>query len=180
MTHKRRFADDEDDLALFLGCPAAKEEDVEVDELGRSRNTEAGPSSNIRRARRNERHNRRQRRSSRRPQKQVIDDDDGFSTDSTLAEGDAQDYATAQHNLEGRVRGLLEDVRAEDFRDPRKGLAVRFGDWRKRYEEEYINAFGGLAMVQAWEFWARGEMIGWEPLRVSLKPFSCLYHGYKY
>jgi GC-rich sequence DNA-binding factor len=97
-------------------------------------------------------------------------DEDGFSTDSTLAEGDAEDYFAAHQHLEKRVVGLLDDVKAEDFRDPEKGVAVRFGDWRKRYEEEYVNAFGGLALVHAWEFWARGEMVGWEPLRVSKSP----------
>jgi hypothetical protein len=97
-------------------------------------------------------------------------DEDGFSTDSTLAEGDAEDYFAAHQHLEKRVIGLLDDVKAEDFRDPEKGVAVRFGDWRKRYEEEYVNAFGGLALVHAWEFWARGEMVGWEPLRVSKSP----------
>lgn len=56
---------------------------------------------------------------------------------------------------------------AEDFRDPRVGLARRFALWRREYGEEYEGAFGGLGMVGAWEFWARGEMGDWDPLRVS-------------
>ena len=161
---KRRTADDGDDLALFLGAPAPSVDGEEVDDMGRSRRDQAGPSSGVRRVRRSEREARRARRRAKlaRPA-----EDDGVSTDSTLAEGDAQDYAAAQVVLDRRVTALLEDVKAEDFRDPDKGLAVRFEQWRSKYEEEYVNAFGGLAMVQAWEFWARGEMVDWEPLRVG-------------
>jgi hypothetical protein len=68
------------------------------------------------------------------------------------------------------VQALSSDVKAEDFRDPELGLAVRFGGWRKQYEDEYSNAYGGLAMVQGWEYWARQEMVGWEPSRVSRRP----------
>ncbi|WWD20108.1 hypothetical protein CI109_104583 [Kwoniella shandongensis] len=184
MVNKRRQADDSDDLSLFLGVPASgsTESDVEeVDDLGRTRRTEneAGPSSGIRRGRRDERAARRGRR--RAKATKSIADEDGFSTDSTLAEGDAEDYAVAQSGLEQRVHALLDDVRAEDFRDPDRGLALRFGGWRKRFDEEYTNAFGGLALVQAWEFWARGEMVGWEPLRnssslESFKWFNSLHH----
>jgi GC-rich sequence DNA-binding factor len=165
MVDKRRSEDMSDDLALFLGVPASTDGEVEeVDELGRSRRDfEAGPSSGVRRARRAEREARRSRRKPTHSQR-PSEDEEGFST---LAEADAEDYAHAHHHLEKRVYSLLEDVRAEDFRDPEKGLAIRFGDWRMRYEEEYVNAFGGLSMVQAWEFWARGEMVGWEPLRVG-------------
>lgn len=165
LVKKRRAADDNDDLSLFLGVPASSDEFVEVDELGRSQGQdEAGPSSGVRRARRADRGARRLRRRARTNRSA---EDDGFSTDSTLAEGDAEDYAAAHTNLGRRVSAILEDVKAEDFLDPEKGLARRFGGWRKEYEEEYVNAFGGLAMVQAWEFYARGEMVGWEPLRVS-------------
>jgi len=162
LVHKRRTADDNDDLSLFLGAPPADTEVEEVDSMGRSLQMAAGPSSGVRRARRSEREARRSRRQAKATQQA----EDGFSTDSTLAEGDAADYAAAQRVLDRRVTALLDDVKAEDFRDPEKGLAVRFGQWRRRYEEEYVNAFGGLAMVQAWEFWARGEMVDWEPLRV--------------
>ncbi|ORY34945.1 nineteen complex-related protein 2-domain-containing protein [Naematelia encephala] len=179
MVNRRRVADDNDDLALFLGvAPLTDNEVEEVDELGRSRNgIEAGPSSSTRRARRSEREARRIRR---RARTNRSTEDDGFSTDSTLAEGDAEDYDIAQDVLDKRVTALLDDVRAEDFRDPEKGVAVRFGDWRRRYEDEYVNAFGGLALVQAWEFWARGEMVGWEPLRgsspiESFRWFNSLY-----
>jgi GC-rich sequence DNA-binding factor len=165
MISTRRNADDSDDLALFLGIPPAPTDEIEdVDEMGRSRrNNDAGPSSGIRIGRRADR----ERRRARRRERKANEAEEGYSTDSTLAEGDAEDYGVAQHQLGKRVVGLLEDVKAEDFRDPEKGLAVRFGEWRRRYEDEYSGAFGGLSMVQAWGFWARGEMIGWEPMRVS-------------
>jgi GC-rich sequence DNA-binding factor len=168
---KRRTADDSDDLALCLGVPAVSNDEIEeVDEMGRSRRTdESSAQAGVRRARRSDRDSRRARRRAKPSRSQaVVEADDGFSTDSTLAEGDADDYQAAHSVLEQRVHALLDDVKAEDFRDPDKGLARRFGGWRKNYEEEYGNAFGGLAMVQAWEFWARGEMVGWEPLRVSV------------
>ena len=159
MVAKRRSGDDEDDLALAVGAPLPIDQGVD------GLNADSGPSSAVRRIRRSERESRRARRKLR--QAKLVGTDEGYSTDSSLAEGDALDYAAATRDLGKRVNGLLEDVRAEDFRDPEKGVAVKFGDWRKRYEEEYVSAFGGLAMVQAWEFYARSEMVGWEPLRVS-------------
>lgn len=169
LVDKRRSEDDSDDLALFLGVAPPQEGGTEVDELGRSRQMDAGPSSGIRRARRAARDSRRTKRQKRKEvEPRVSAEDEGYSTDSTLAEGDAEDYAASLQNLDHRVHALLEDVRAEEFRDPNKGLAVKFDEWRKREEEEYVSAFGGLALVHAWEFWARGEMVGWEPLRVSL------------
>jgi GC-rich sequence DNA-binding factor len=163
LVRKRRTGDDEDDLSLFLGAPAPA--DQGVDDLGRSLDTDSGPSSSVRRVRRSERESRRTKRKSK--QTKVVETEEGYSTDSSLAEGDALDYAAATRDLRKRVAGLLEDVRAEDFRNPEKGVAVKFGEWRSKYEEEYVSAFGGLAMVQAWEFYARSELVGWEPLRVS-------------
>ena len=126
---RRRREDDNDDLALFIGVPTPKAEDEEVDDMGRARPNEAGPSSSVRKIRRIERESRRARRRAR-FSKPV--EDEGFSTDSTLAEGDAEDYTAAQKDLDRRVSALLDDVKAEDFRDPEKGLAMRFGQWRSR------------------------------------------------
>ncbi|WVQ75090.1 hypothetical protein IAR50_004699 [Cryptococcus sp. DSM 104548] len=170
---KRHEEDDSDDLSLFLGVPRPAAGEEQVDELGRVKdiNREAGPGSGIRRGRREERETRRSRRQ-RRNQGRATVDEDGFSTDSTLADADAQDYDAAQNKLNHRVHALMHDVKAEEFKDPNKGLAVKFGGWRQRDEEEYSSAFGGLALVQAWEFWARAEMVGWEPLRGSTSPES--------
>ncbi|WVR08253.1 hypothetical protein IAU60_005300 [Kwoniella sp. DSM 27419] len=177
---KRRAADDSDDLSLFLGTPAPVIDESQLDEFGRSAaDQEAGPSSIRRRVRRDERNARRGKRRAR--VLKLADDEEGFSTDASLGEGDSEDYIAAQGRLEHRVHALLDDVKAEDFRHPEKGIALRFGGWRSKYEEEYVNAFGGLALVQAWEFWARGEMIGWEPFSStttldSFKWFHSLHH----
>ncbi|WVN87006.1 uncharacterized protein L203_102182 [Cryptococcus depauperatus CBS 7841] len=176
----RREADDSDDLSLFLGVAAFKDEEEETDELGRVKNVgQYGPNSGIRKGRREARKARRAKRIVKKSLQ--TSEDEGYSTDSTLADVDAEDYKVAQNKLEHRAYALLQDVKAEDFRDPEKGLAVRFGGWRMKDEEEYLNAFGGLALVQAWEFWARGEMIGWEPLQdqsplESFRWFHALHH----
>ncbi|OXG25371.1 GC-rich sequence DNA-binding factor [Cryptococcus neoformans Ze90-1] len=167
-TNKRRADDDSDDLALCMGIAAPKEGEQDIDKFGRVRDAtrETGASSGVRCGRREQRESRRSKRIARMTNSPTAEDE-GYSTDSTLADADAEDYAAAQNRLAHRTHALLDDVKAEDFRDPEKGLAKRFGGWRKRDEEEYVNAFGGLALVQAWEFWARGEMVGWEPLRGS-------------
>ncbi|GMK57675.1 hypothetical protein CspeluHIS016_0405090 [Cutaneotrichosporon spelunceum] len=150
----RQAGDDSDDLALVVGVAANQTRPEEQSA------SESGPNSDARKIRRQAHADRRARR------RGIVaaPDDDGLSTDDEL-EGDlADDYEAAQHEIERRVHGLLEDVKAEDLRDPEIGIAVRFADWRKRYPEEYDGAFGGLSLVQAWEFWARGEMIGWDPV----------------
>lgn len=154
----RSAGDDSDDLALVLGVAGnqTKPEDQTANE--------SAPNSDLRKTRRLARMDRRARR---RGIVAAPADEDGLSTDDELDEELADDYEAAQHEVERRVHALLEDVKAEDFRDPEVGVAVRFADWRKRYPEEYEGAFGGLSLVQAWEFWARGEMIGWDPVRVS-------------
>ncbi len=157
MINARRAKDDGDDLALCLGVPARTEKDTGVDEMGRSRfDLEAGPSSTARCVRREDRGARRikRRNAGRVPPNQR---GRGVLHRFDTSRCDAEDYRAAQHNLERRVVGLLEDVKAEDFRYPEKGLAVRFGDWRRRYEEEYVSAFGGLSMVQAWAFWLEAK-----------------------
>jgi GC-rich sequence DNA-binding factor len=156
----RRAGDDADDLSLFLGIPEPAQGEA------KSSLDTSSANSDYRRVRRTARADRRARRRGVVVSAETTSED-GFSTDSDLEQDVADDYAASQHDLERRVHALLEDVKAEDFRYPERGLAVRFADWRKRYPEDYEGAFGGLALVQAWEFWARGEMVGWGPLRVS-------------
>lgn len=167
---KRLHDDDSDDLALCIGTvswSSLEPDEPEVDELGRTirRVDESGPYSGVRRQRRQDRLARRASRRTRRPI--PVDHEDGFSTDSSLGPGDAEDYEMALDSLRTRVKALEDDIKAEDFIHPQLGLAVRFGGWRERYPEEYNNAYGGLAMVQGWEYWARKEMVGWEPGRSS-------------
>ncbi|RSH87900.1 uncharacterized protein EHS24_000418 [Apiotrichum porosum] len=170
MISERRAADDSDDLSLFLGIPTNVPEGSKVDT--------STANSDFRRVRRTARDDRRGRR---RGIVVASETDEGFSTDSELDPDTQDEYDASQHDLERRVHALLEDVKAEDFRYPEKGLAVRFDDWRSRYPDDYDGAFGGLALVQAWEFWARGEMVGWDPLRSdsqieSFTWFTALYN----
>lgn len=43
-----------------------------------------------------------------------------------------------------------------------------FAEWRLVYGDSYRDAWGGLGLVAAWEFWARLEAIGWDPISVCL------------
>ncbi|KZO96889.1 hypothetical protein CALVIDRAFT_549520 [Calocera viscosa TUFC12733] len=168
MVNQRRQEDDSDDVALFLGIPRARalsEDQIEItDELGRAPADDSAYSA-TRRGRRLARMSRRDSRPPRTIHKQNgREEEDGFSTDSDLAPGENADLLAALSDLSERVSSLLSDVRSEEFRDPRKGVGRRFGGWRERSKEEYENAWGGLAAVGAWEFWARLEMAGWNPL----------------
>lgn len=157
MVTKRRRLDEEDDLSLFLGSPPAPPtETEEIDEHGRISQS-ANPAI-LRQERRQARAARRARRT------KPTNEDEGFSTDSSLSPSDAADYADAQAALTTRAKQITADVRAPEFRDPRLGLAARFGAWRAREGDEYTGAWGGLGMIAAWEFWARLESIGWDPL----------------
>lgn len=163
MVAKRRREDDADDVALFLGVPPSQTE--EIDDLGRTLRDDAGPYATVRKYRREARVSRRQRRSL----KPSGDTSDGYSTDSTLSPADAEDYTSAQESLRARADALDADVKAEEFLYPARGIGKRFAEWREREEEEYHAAFGGLGCVQGWEYWARKEMVGWEPSRVSFR-----------
>lgn len=164
MITRRRREDDADDVALFLGVPpAAVDAQPETDELGRTRRDDLGPYANVRKYRRQARATRRQAR------RRQASESDGYSTDASLASADAEDYAMAQQALRDRAAALDADVKAEEFIHPERGIGRRFAEWRDREPEEYEQAFGGLGCVQGWEYWARKEMVGWEPSRVSQK-----------
>jgi hypothetical protein len=91
-------------------------------------------------------------------------EDAGDSTDASLPPSDAWDFEEAIQKLRAKVKALFDDVKAKEFRDPKHGIAVWFGEWRTKYEDSWKNAWGGMGLVQAWEFWARVEMVGWIPL----------------
>ncbi|KAL1412967.1 hypothetical protein Q8F55_000716 [Vanrija albida] len=172
MVVQRRAADDADDLSLFLGIPTSSTPESTTDD--------SAANSDARRIRRIAREDRRARRRGVMAAA-VPSDVDGLSTDSELDDETTDAFTASQHDLDREVESLLADVKAVDFRDPNQGIAVWFGDWRKRYPEEYNGAFGGLSLVQAWEFWARGEMVGWQPSRSdnpieSFKWFTSLYN----
>ncbi|KZV86977.1 hypothetical protein EXIGLDRAFT_621222 [Exidia glandulosa HHB12029] len=155
MLSKRRRGDDEDDIALFLGAsvlpPPSGESAAETTPIVRGERRLA----------------RQTRRSTRRQRGVQPADEDGYSTDATLAEDAQADFDAAVADLESSRTSVLADVQAPEFRDPRKGLAVRFGEWRSKFADNYNAAFGGLGMVNSWEFWARLEVVGWNPAEDS-------------
>ncbi|KAF9026128.1 GCFC-domain-containing protein [Hymenopellis radicata] len=150
MVKKRRTEDDEDDVFLFMGSsstPAPVEE--ELDEFGRAKPT----LTQLRVHRRAARTARRQQRSRQR------DAEEGYSTDDELPLPDAAAYREALDSVDVRKQDVLSDVRAKEFLDPAKG---RWTDWRERYADSYVGAWGGLGVVSVWEFWARLECVGWD------------------
>mgnify|MGYP001559341704 FL=1 len=163
---RRRYADDSDDVSLFTGAIVAPTFSLlptsplpeELDEFGRTVENVAAPRSAVRVARRAARE--------RRVTTRANTGDDNWSDDE-LGEGDSADMADALTSLRESLSGLFGDVKADDFRDPDLGIKSRFEAWRGRFGEEYANAFGGLALVGVWEFWARVEMALWNPFEVS-------------
>ncbi|KAF8755080.1 Haspin like kinase domain [Rhizoctonia solani] len=139
MISKRRLDDMSDDLSLFLGAPSAGEEMEVVDELGRTVPSSTAPQSAVRRVRREARQSRRSTRPSH------AEDQEGTKASS-----------------------VFSDVTAEEFRDPRKGVAKWFGEWRERWGDSYTGAWGGLGVVGAWEMWVRLEVLVWDPVIVGL------------
>jgi len=95
-------------------------------------------------------------------------DEEGYSTDATLPPSDAADYRAALEQLSRRRDDILSDVRVNEFKDPSVGIGIKFAEWRERFEDNYRGAWGGLGLVCAWEFWARLEMLGWNPFEVIL------------
>ena len=168
MVAKRRSQDDEDDLSIFLGPipvpPSPPEDADEVDGFGRAI-SKTDPLQG-RRKRRVERVARRQLRSSRQ-----TGEEEGFSTDSSLAPSDASAYAAALQSLTRKKKEILSDVGAEEFRDPGKG---RWGTWREKYSDTYVGAWGGLGVVSVWEFWVRLESVGWNCIDVRSRLISSI------
>jgi GC-rich sequence DNA-binding factor len=146
----RRTAEDEDDLSLFLGQipqPAS----VEQPKASRQERSTA----------------RLIRRIHRRQVGADLAAEEGFSTDSSLSSDQEEDFQLAITKLKEKAEDILNDVRAGEFRDPSQGLGKWFREWKEKYEDIYVGAWGGLGLVGAWEFWARLEILGWNPFQVS-------------
>ncbi|KAF8631700.1 hypothetical protein AX15_002248 [Amanita polypyramis BW_CC] len=155
MIVQRRRADDEDDLATLFGpLPDA--------DLGQSAN-ETDKSTPLLLSKRERRLARIARRQLRR-QSQKANEEEGYSTDSSLPPSDALAYDDAIKSLASRKKEILSDVKAEEFRNPEKG---RWDIWREKYTDSYVGAWGGLGVVSVWEFWARLESIGWDCIESS-------------
>ena len=103
------------------------------------------------------------RRASRRLRQHKADDEEGYSTDDSLPSDDQSTYNEALKDLSSRRKGVLADVRAEEFKDPGKG---QWNVWRERYADSYVGAWGGLGLVSVWEFWVRLESVGWDCIEV--------------
>ena len=161
---KRRDDENEDDLVLVFGLPLDMVDEEQVDELGRTIPSNTGPQAPVRRERRAARSQRHARRANLREAINSDIEDAGDSTDASLLPSDAWDFEEAIQKLRAKVKALFDDVKAKEFRDPKHGIAVWFGEWRTKYEDSWKNAWGGMGLVQAWEFWAKVEMVGWPPL----------------
>jgi len=107
------------------------------------------------------------RRTERRQVGAALAAEEEFSTDSSLSSDQGEDFQLAITKLKEKAENVLSDVRAGEFRDPSQGLGKWFGEWKEKYEDIYIGAWGGLGLVGAWEFWARLEIVGWNPFQVS-------------
>lgn len=184
MITKRGFEDDSDAVAAFTGAPIPVDltklgqepngiavdldGDEEVDEMGRSRREHTdslAPDSYSRRTRRSEREKRRLRIHGVPADGQL--DVLGYETDDSLLPSDSADLSSASGALSSDLSALFADVQSPEFRDPSLGVRPRFEGWKAAYGEEYANAFGGLAMVGVWEFWARAELADWNPFAVE-------------
>ncbi|EGG06384.1 uncharacterized protein MELLADRAFT_106674 [Melampsora larici-populina 98AG31] len=183
MVYKRRYEDLSDDLVLFksgevstcrpVAGRTAADESVEnaddadspeeaVDELGRHRRElDTSSQAPSRRARREDRTRRRKRRIER-----VIDnlkefEEEGYSTDDSLSPADSSDLLAASKSLLASSKAILADTINPEFLSPtnKDSISDRFLNWKAKYPEEYGNAFGNLALVQVWEFWARMELV---------------------
>ena len=165
MTARRRRTDDEDDLSVVFGSvPKPSAELDNIDELRRV--PPASGSIVLRKERRAARVSRRTRRHAGNMPSEANGREEGYSTDSSLAQSDALDYQQAIERITADGKDILADVRSVEFKDPSRGLAKWFGEWRERYADSYTGAWGGLGLVGAWEFWVRLEILGWNPFEV--------------
>lgn len=160
MIEKRRTQDNEDDLVLLFGVPNdIMSEDGGTDELGRALPESTHPQSPNRRERRRERSQRHSNLSSKHGAQE------GYASDSNLSPSDESDFQMAISSLKDKIQTkLFEDVKAKAFKDPKHGIMLWFKEWQEKYPDLYTNAFGGMGLVQAWEFWGRVELLGWLPL----------------
>lgn len=169
MIQARRRAENEDDLSMFLGSlsPLPHTEPEVLDEMGR-----VVPRFNAEATRGGRRAARAARRALRLEKGRQTQDEEGYSTDATLPSSDAADYLAALQRLSHQCDQILSDVKVNEFKDPSRGIGARFAAWRERFEDSYVGAWGGLGLVGAWEFWARLEMLGWNPFGVNFAQLS--------
>jgi GC-rich sequence DNA-binding factor len=98
-----------------------------------------------------------------------------YDDDDTLDPSHTVHYLNALAALEQEKTTVLLDVKAEEFLVPFQSSVSssysqsvglnRWHEWRTRYADSYISAWGGLGAVSVWEFWVRLEICGWDPLQ---------------
>jgi GC-rich sequence DNA-binding factor len=157
IVERRRAADDADDVAIFTGLPIHPP----------SATSEGDPAPSFESPRSHVRQVRRMARQARRASESKTNaKDEGLSSDDALDVDDSASLTEALESLAASNATVLADVESDEYLDPSLSVAVRFGEWRRRYGAVYGNAFAGLAMVGVWEFWARMEMAPWNPFGV--------------
>ncbi|KAI8444537.1 hypothetical protein BY996DRAFT_8095112, partial [Phakopsora pachyrhizi] len=135
----------------------------EFDELGRSRRElDISSQAPSRRYRRKERIERRKRRRAGEGRVASAPEDEGYSTDDSLSPADSSDLLSASQSLISSTSDILRDTSNPIFLSPTNpsSIAEKFQAWKSNYPEDYSNAYGNLALVQAWEFWVRMEIVG--------------------
>lgn len=101
-----------------------------------------------------------------------------------LSEADEQSYSLAQGEVASKLNDLFSDVQAPEYLNPAattsttsippfsappdgplhpRSIVTRFDSYRRLYPEEYSQVWGGLSLAQIYEFYARVEMVLWEP-----------------
>lgn len=146
----------EDALALFHGTPSASLwVPREKDEALRPMNADGPGTAPVREARR--------------AALGIVPD----VSSQRLSPEELAHFQAGREELARDAVRLLDDTKAPEFRSPLaadesgawhpRSLAARFHDWRTRFPGEYDLAWGGLAVANAWEFFARNELVQWDP-----------------
>ncbi|PKI85376.1 hypothetical protein MVES_000436 [Malassezia vespertilionis] len=96
------------------------------------------------------------------------------TSDARLSPAELAEFVRGREALAENTAHLLADTNAPEFQDPAAkdadhtwlagSLVARFDAWRNQFPDEYDMAWGGLALANAWEFWARYELAAWDPL----------------
>lgn len=94
--------------------------------------------------------------------------------DAWLSEADKEQFHEGCVQLRKEHALVMSDVENDAFRDPTTELVSRFEAWRAKYPSDYDIAWGGLALANAWEWYARYEMALWDPLWRAAGDDLCL------
>lgn len=72
-------------------------------------------------------------------------------------------------NILKECQGIFTDVQ-DDFSDVKQILS-RFNEWRVSFPDTYTNAYISLCLPKLLAPLIRHQLIGWNPLKVSIVPF---------